>query len=85
MRALFVMRKEIDMRKQWWASRNGKQLGPFDSRDEAFEEYISRYPSTDFVTTGYGSIAPEFDLIVHEHHGYSSLFATLTDRISCSS
>ena len=51
------------MRKQWWASRNGKQLGPFDSRDEAFEEYIRRYPSTDFVTTGYGSIAPVFDVI----------------------
>ena len=69
------MRKEIDMRKQWWASRNGQQLGPFDSRDEAFEEYIRRYPSTDFVTTGYGSIAPDFDVKVHEHHGYSSQFA----------
>jgi hypothetical protein len=73
------MRKEIDMRKQWWASRNGKQLGPFDSRDEAFEEYILRYPSTDFVTTGYGSIAPDFDVKVHEHHGYSSLFAQSTN------
>ena len=62
------------MRKQWWSSRSGKQLGPFDSRDEAFEEYILRYPSTDFVTTGYGSIAPVFDVTIHEHHGYYSQF-----------
>jgi hypothetical protein len=47
------------MRKQWWASRKERQLGPFDSRDEAFEEYIRKYPSTDFVTTGYGSIVPD--------------------------
>jgi hypothetical protein len=69
------MRKEIDMRKQWWASRNGKQLGPFDSRDEAFEEYIRTYPNTDFLTTGYGPTAPDFDVIVHKHHGYSSQFS----------
>lgn len=79
------MLKEIDMRKQWWASCKGKQLGPFDSRNEAFEEYIRRYPSSGFVTTGYGTVAPDFDVIIHEHHGYSSEFSTLTDQISCSS
>jgi len=67
------------VRKQWWASCKEKQLGPFYSRDEAFDEYIRTYPNTDFVTTGYGSIAPDFDVIVHEHHGYSSEFAQSTD------
>jgi hypothetical protein len=67
------------MRKQWWASREGRKLGPFDSRDEAFEEYIRTYPTIDFVTTGYGSIAPDFDVMVHEHHGFSSEFAQSPD------
>jgi hypothetical protein len=69
----------IDVRKQWWASRNGKQLGPFDSRDEAFEEYILAHPNTDFVTTGYGSIGPDLDALLHEHRGYPSQFAQLRE------
>jgi hypothetical protein len=73
------------MRKQWWASRNGRQLGPFDSRDEAFEEYIRAYPDSDFVTTGYGPVGPNFDVTLHQHHGRASKFVTLAEQLSCSS
>jgi hypothetical protein len=73
------------MRKQWWASCKGKQLGPSDSRDEEFEEYIRAYPDSDFVTTGCGPEGPNFDVTLHQHRGGASQFATLAEQLSCSS
>lgn len=50
--------------KQWWAVVTNRRVGPFDTRQAAYDAFRAKYPQArpERIATGYGSNSAWFDI-----------------------